>query len=227
MSGGPPPLPLIPYPAWIGQPLAPPAPPPAPALGTGGPGAPGSSGNPLTLAQAEALFKELAALPHIPFNFPDDGCYARAHEMCRIMQGKGIDCGKAWNYGSQFESGNSTLKVSTPYHPDGAVTWRYHVAPVIYVQDSAGHPARMVLDPSTTKGPTDAREWKDIQSDPASRLEFSDAKPFYKTPDALPDGTKVTPRVSLDDDYSKTKQVLTERSADRDERKRLYPDLYK
>jgi hypothetical protein len=225
MAGGPPPLPLIPYPSWLGNPGA--STPPAPALGTGGPGAPGSATNPLTKAQADALFAEMAGQAYIPFNFPDDGCYARAHEMCRLMQQKGIECGKAWNYGRDFESGAATLKVTTPVHPSGEVGWRYHVAPVIYVQDSAGHPARMVIDPSVAKEPIDAREWKDIQSDDKSRLEFSGADAFYKTPDALPDGTKVTPYVEKDDDYSKTTSVLTEKTAERDERKRLYPDLFK
>jgi hypothetical protein len=226
MPGGPPPLPLIPLPVWLGQPLGLGAPPP-PALGTGGTGTPGSATNPLTLAQAQALFSEMAATPYIPFNFPDDGCYARAHEMCRLMKDKGVECGKAWNYGNDFENGTSTLKVTTPNHPSGEVGWRYHVAPVIYVQDSAGHAARMVIDPSVAKEPIDAREWKDLQSDTKSRLEFSDATPFFKTPDALADGTKVTPHIQKDDDYSQTKAVLAEKSAERDERKRLYPDLFK
>jgi Glutaminase len=226
MAGGPPPLPFVPYPSWLGQLLGL-APPPPPALGTGGTGTPGSATNPLTMAQAEALFAEMAGQAYIPFNYPDDGCYARAHEMCRLMQAKGVECGKAWNYGNDFENGTPTLKVTTPVHPSGEVNWRYHVAPVVYVQDSAGHAARMVIDPSVAKQPIDAREWQDLQSDTKSRLEFSDSTPFFKTPDAAADGTKLTPYVQKDDDYSQTKSVLTEKSAERDERKRLYPDLFK
>jgi hypothetical protein len=189
---------------------------------------PGSKTNPLTLAQAEALFADMASHAYIPFNYPDDGCYARAHEMCRLMQAKGVECGKAWNYGNDFENGTPTLKVDTPRHPSGAVTWRYHVAPMVFVQDSAGNAARFVIDPSVSKGPIDAREWKDLQTDTKSRLEFSDASAYYKTPDALADGTKVaTPYVEKDTDYSKTNKILTEKSAERDERMRLRPDLFK
>ena len=48
----------------------------------------------LTLAQAQALFDAMnaftcnpssATAPCIPFMYPFDGCWARAHQMCRLM----------------------------------------------------------------------------------------------------------------------------------------------
>jgi hypothetical protein len=34
---------------------------------------------------AEYLFNELVSQTYIPFGYPEDGCYARAHEMSRIL----------------------------------------------------------------------------------------------------------------------------------------------
>jgi hypothetical protein len=229
MPGGPPPLPKIAYPAWLERTAVM----PAPALGSGGPGLPGSKANPLTAAQAQALFSELAANPKIPFDFPDDGCYARAHLMCLLMQRKGVDSGKAWNYGHKFEQDPArgdicTLRVETRHHPKGAVTWRYHVAPVVYVQDSSGRPARFVIDPSIDKnGPIDAREWQDRQGDGQARLEFSGPEIYYKTPDALLDGTRVRPTVEHDTpNYEKTFSTLADKTRERDRRKAMYPALF-
>ncbi|HKC11054.1 MAG TPA: protein-glutamine glutaminase family protein [Vicinamibacteria bacterium] len=224
MSGGPAPLPLIPYPGWLHASAGGSAP---ARFGSGGTGAAGSATNPLTSAQAQALFTEMAALPNVPFNYPDDGCYARAHEMYFTMKADGVEAGKAWNYGSKFESSQSTLKVSTPYNPNGEVTWRYHVAPSVWVQDGAGGAKQMVIDPSIAKGPIPAVEWQQKQGDATSRLEFSGGDVFYKTPDNLPDGTPATsPYVDKDDNRAQTKEVLKEMTERRDERQKLHPELF-
>ena len=218
------PVPLLEYPSWHDEGGAPT--PATPAWGTGGAGTAGSSTNPLTTDQATTLFDNMKALTHVPFDFPDDGCYARAHEMYRKMQEQGIESGKAWNYGRDFESGSPTLTVTTSHHPDGSVSWRYHVAPVVWVQGADGSPTRMVIDPSVHDGPVSPEDWKKAQSDTESRLEFSDGKPFYKTPDALPDGTPTTPAVQYDNDYKKTEETLKEKSEERDERKANHPELF-
>jgi len=38
--------------------------------------------------------------PCIPFLYPDDGCWARAHEMCRLMIASGVKPAKVWIDGS-------------------------------------------------------------------------------------------------------------------------------
>lgn len=192
--GGPAPVPLIPYPDWLSAPA--PVVLPPPPWGTGGPGAPGSATNPLTTAQAEALFKEMAGQPHIPFNWPADGCYARAHEMRRLMAEKGIESAKVFNYGS--------LSVTSPSIPDGGVTWRYHVAPTIEVQQSDGSTKPMVIDPSLSQSLMTPQEWKDKQGDPGSRLEPAGGHAVYK-PEGVADND---PRVNRDDTYEDTKKEL-------------------
>ena len=41
-----------------------------------------------------------APAPCIPFLYPDDGCWARAHEMCRLMIAAGAQPEKVWIYGT-------------------------------------------------------------------------------------------------------------------------------
>jgi Glutaminase len=37
-----------------------------------------------------------ASAPCIPFEYPDDGCWGRAHEMCRLMILDGAQPDKVW-----------------------------------------------------------------------------------------------------------------------------------
>ena len=93
-------------------------PPPAFAGATNEPGSPA---NPLSEADALALFKDLAAMDHIPFDYPRDGCFARAHEMARVMQERGVASAKVFNY-----SAPTSLTVPAPSSATspGATTWR-------------------------------------------------------------------------------------------------------
>ena len=121
-------------------------------------------GTPLSEAQAQQLFRELAAQPQIPFDYPDDCCYSRAHEMCRIMRERGIPCRKVWNYAHDFPNG-AALRADTPNHPSGHVNWRYHVAPVVPVQGNDGVVRDMVMDPSLSDRPLTVDEWVARQQD--------------------------------------------------------------
>jgi hypothetical protein len=102
----------------------------------------------LTLVEANALFNELASNPEIPFEYPLDGCYARAHKMSMIMEKKGITSGKAWVTGDLF--------VDTSMGP---VEWGYHVAPLVLVQGKKGA-VPYVFDPSLSKTPIPFNKWK-------------------------------------------------------------------
>jgi hypothetical protein len=197
---GPPPVPPIPLPGWFASltpapapGASPPPPPPPPAWGVGGPDMPGTRANPLTQAQADALFKDLANPGNnIPFNWPYNGCYARAHEMRRLMEGKGIESEKLFIYGN--------LIVTGPSIPGGVVTWGYHVAPTIQVQGKDGKPVSMVIDPSLSDKPLTNEEWKGMQGDTKARLEAAPGHVVYK-----PEGAPLDdPRISRDDDYSRT-----------------------
>lgn len=181
---GPPPLPLLVYPPWFSG-----GPGTAPGGGTG---PLGSATNPLSQAQAEAVFQDMAGQRHIPFAYAIDGCYARAHEMARLMREQGIECQKVWNYGNLTVTGT----------PVGDVQWGYHVAPIINVRGNDGKVQEMVIDPSMSDKPVPTEEWRAKQSDPSSVLERS-ASDIYYRPQGAPEGEG-----ARDDNYESTNETL-------------------
>lgn len=104
----------------------------------------------LSKKDAEKIFHELASNPNIPFGYPLDGCYARAHKMVQLMEEKGIISGKAWVRGDIYV--DSKL---------GEINWVYHVAPVVLVQEKNG-PVPYVIDPSLSKKIIPFSQWKAI-----------------------------------------------------------------
>jgi hypothetical protein len=152
-------------------------------------------------AEAAQIFDDMAATtcdpftvppPCIPFLYPDDGCYARAHEMCRLMRLRtpAIEAEKIWIFGN--------LNPATSNHPDCAVTWWYHVAPTLQVNTAMGIEKR-VIDPSLMGGPATEAEWKARQNDPAATFEYTDAQPFWPH------------NGGNDDSYALTNQYLQEK----------------
>lgn len=99
--------------------------------------------------EANNVFSELAAREDIPFGYPMDGCYARAHKMVRILDDKGIIAGKAFLEGE--------LYVDTPRF--GEVGWGYHVAPVVLVKVGSSI-VPYVFDPSLFNKAVPYEEWK-------------------------------------------------------------------
>jgi hypothetical protein len=111
----------------------------------------------LHFAEADELFRHLAANEKIAFRFPQDGCYARAYLMTKEIADSGIWCGKIWAFGS--------LYARTENVPDKAVTWGYHVAPVVLVERAAPTSPTgveyhyFVIDPSMFTGPVTMETW--------------------------------------------------------------------
>jgi len=105
----------------------------------------------------------------IPFLYPDDGCWIRAHIMCHLMQDGGPDTTtnppedpeKVWIQGS--------LNTPTFNHPDCRVLWGWHVAPTLMVTLSGGDEKR-VIDPSLSSNPISKVDWKGLQGDPSATL---------------------------------------------------------
>lgn len=151
----------------------------------------------LSPEQAQRVFDTLASTtcnpstvppPCIPFLYPDDGCWGRAHEMCRLMIGMGHSPRKVWIQGS--------LQVSTANNPNCAVYWGWHVAPTLCVRTGFFTTEQMVFDPSLFTTPVAQATWKGVQGDPNATLTPSSADIFYLW-------TSET-----DPTYSKTNQVL-------------------
>lgn len=110
--------------------------------------------------------------PCIPFLYPDNGCWGRASEMCRLMIAMGLRPRKVWIQGS--------LHVSTKNNPSCQVFWSWHVAPTLCVRGPMFWQSReMVIDPSLFTTPVPQATWKGVQGDPGATLTPSAASIFY------------------------------------------------
>jgi len=153
----------------------------------------------MSLASAQEIFDAMnatscdpldAAAPCVPFRYPDDGCWGRAHEMCRLMIDKGVTPQKVWIQGH--------LHTPTRNNPACFVDWRWHVAPTICVRGRWFFMTeQLVIDPSLFTMPVRKATWKAMQGDPNATLTETDASMFY-----LRDR-------STDPTYAKTNGVLT------------------
>lgn len=130
--------------------------------------------------------------PCIPFLYPDDGCWGRAHEMCRLFIAEGESPQKVWIYGS--------LNVDTKNNPNCEVFWGWHVAPTLCVRRRFFKTEKMVIDPALFTGPVSKATWKGVQGDPSAQLVDSPASVFYRSSTG---STTLT-----DPTYSQTNQVL-------------------
>lgn len=114
--------------------------------------------------------------PCIPFLYPDDGCWARAHEMARLMIAGGFSPRKVWIRGS--------LQTPTRNNPACYVWWNWHVAPTLCVRrwrlwfPFPWSTERMVIDPSLFTTPVSVAQWKSVQGDPAATLTYTDASDY-------------------------------------------------
>jgi hypothetical protein len=128
-------------------------------------------------ARAQQIFDAMAATtcdplsvppPCIPFMYPDDGCWGRAHEMCRLMVNMGVSPEKVW-----IDAVGPMLKASTKNHPQCFVQWFWHVAPTICVRRIRYvffWSEMMVVDPSLFTAPVSKATWKGAQGNPNATL---------------------------------------------------------
>jgi hypothetical protein len=151
----------------------------------------------VTLAQAQQMFNlvspkvccpAVAAAPCIPFNYPDDGCWGRAHEMCRLMIAAGITPNKVWIFGS--------LRAASQNNPNCQVLWGWHVAPTLSVDTQT-----YVIDPALFNGPVTQSTWAGVQGDPNPTLIPSPASTFWRNQNP---SSAIT-----DPTYAQTNSVLT------------------
>lgn len=113
--------------------------------------------------RAIEVFDLLKQMNNIAYGYTDDGCYARAHLMCRKLFDTGLMPEKAW----AFETEHRELIVKFPH---GEQTWWFHVAPVLNVEDGKGGHTQMVFDPSLFDGPVTLKEWGDIMQAGADQI---------------------------------------------------------
>lgn len=114
----------------------------------------------LSEQEASQVFKKLKDDEDNSFNFPLDGCYARAHLMASRMDDMGIISGKAFVEGS--------LYVDTTI---GEAHWSYHVASLVLVKVN-GINVPTVIDPGMFDKPVSFEVWK--------KKLLSDKRAYFK-----------------------------------------------
>ncbi len=137
---------------------------------------------PTSRSRARQVFDSLALLscepitvpaPCIPFRYPDDGCWGRAHEMCRLMTGMSVRSRKVWIQG--------WLQVATKNNPTCEVHWGWHVAPTLRVRSGWLFlvTRTYVVDPALFTQPVAQSTWQSVQNDPSSTLTGTSKDVFW------------------------------------------------
>lgn len=135
----------------------------------------------LTADKALTLFNTLEAMD-LPHAHVREGCFARAHLMCREIEERGIPVSKAWLIEERAKFMRPILPGRTA-SAEEAPYFRYHVAPCLSVEDFDGVVQEMVFDPSFFDGPALLDEWAFvIDRDPplAEVQKFGDPPDGYK-----------------------------------------------
>jgi hypothetical protein len=121
----------------------------------------------------------------IPFQYVRDGCYARAHEMRRIITTKyGYCCEKVFSFAvDDFDR----LAVRADKWGGCCVTWWYHVAPLVRVRiklkmlNNFSADLAMVIDPSMFDKPVLLSSWLAAQEntvcDPDANVSLYSIQP--------------------------------------------------
>ncbi len=93
-------------------------------------------------------------LPCIPFGYIEDGCFARAHAMRRIINRMGFECHKLFVYGSQKLEEEGKLKAG-----NDCTRWTFHVAVKLKVKKNQSV-EDVIIDPSLFPDrPVTEKEW--------------------------------------------------------------------
>ena len=168
---------------------------------------------PVSPAEALRLFDFLKSQVHIPFAFPEGGCWVRAHEMVRLMDPTVVPVKKLWLYAPY----PSILEPPTKHHPDCKVPWAWHVAPTVEVNDGTSVTTH-VIDPSLFDRPVPQLDWFLTQNNLTAVQEDSNPMDFMRGMGGL--------FTEADDDYSKTTALLDEIRLELAIREAAYPPPY-
>jgi hypothetical protein len=99
----------------------------------------------------------------IPFQYAYDGCYARAHKMCYVLNNTyHYDTHKIFSFAN---AGSDVLSVQAQKWGGCCVNWWYHVAPLVNIKTPAGVKA-YVFDPAMFNQPVLLSVWLHAQENP-------------------------------------------------------------
>ena len=133
----------------------------------------------ISMSRATELFNKAVKMEDIPWEYTQEGCFARAHLMARRFEAEGVQVDKVWLKGALYLADS-----------DPVVEWSFHVAPIVYVKDEKGKVQKMVIDPSIFSKPVTVEEWDRKISKRTLKGTVITAFPY-------PDNTSLMERASL------------------------------
>ncbi len=148
----------------------------------------------------------------ISFQYCQDGCYARAHKMCWVINNK-------YKYGTKkifsfANAGSDELCVQGQKWGGCCINWWYHVAPLVTIQTITG-PKAYVFDPAMFNQPVLLATWLHAQENPVCSGGFTPHVTMINvqpTTSYAPSGMSGL-TFSTDPTYSSTNSTLTSYSA--------------
>jgi hypothetical protein len=134
----------------------------------------------VSVSEATGLFGRLARLTfrtadgteaQIPFGFPEDGCYDRAHRMAMSLREWGVKSEKLFvsrTYDDPLRVQSENALGASGGEPR-EVKYQYHVASVIDVEGEDGSTLRAVIDPAMSDRPLSIDEWMRMMGVPRDK----------------------------------------------------------
>ncbi|GEM_PF-1631915 len=135
------------------------------------PAAAPSPANTISEESSLRLFDYFTALSYMAYNYIPDGCYARAHLMCKEIQelsNNKLTPYKIWGNGLTDEN-----KLTVNAGETRLADWYFHVAAALNVRMDNGETKIMVFDPSLFDGPAEVDEWQNTLNAEASQILLS------------------------------------------------------
>jgi len=118
----------------------------------------------------------------IPFQYAYDGCYARAHKMCWILNNTfHYDTHKIFSFAN---AGSDMLSVHAQKWGGCCVTWWYHVAPLVNIKTPSGVKA-YVFDPAMFNQPVLLSVWLHAQENPVCAGPYAHVSMINVQPTAM------------------------------------------
>lgn len=119
----------------------------------------------LSPTEASALFRYLSQEDVLVWEITSNGCWERAHEMCRMIARSGLPCLKVFAMsGLRLGRGSRDMKTPKPPKVGPWFPWPMHVAPCIQLQGERGL-STVVLDPAVLDGPSSLTTWLEVLGD--------------------------------------------------------------
>jgi len=129
------------------------------------------------------VYKSNGEIVSLNYDFPEEFCHLRAHEMAEYFKKKGIDCDKIFIVSTNYKGlGNLAAESATLKDATGQplfFEWLFHVAPVVKI-DNNGNLIKYVIDPSIFDRPVTIDEWiKSISIAKFKKVEISTLREDY------------------------------------------------